>query len=340
MSMQKFGETQDGTPVYEIGLRLPSGVTASIISFGAIVRDLKVPLADGSLRRVVLGFDDFAGYLADAAFMGAIVGRNANRIAGGAFLLDGIEYRLARNLAGRDHLHGGPGGFSRRVWSVVADDEASVTLTLMSPGGQEGYPGTVTARCEYRLCEPATLSVRLTAETDAPTLVNMAHHSYFNLAVDAPSDSHRLQLSASRYTPLDDNQIPTGEIAAVAGTPYDFRQMTRIADRLGGAKLDMNFALDRGGEGLQLAAMVEGPDRMLRLEAHTTEPGMQVYDGSNLKPRRPGLDGKTYAAKAGFCLEPQKFPDAIHHRYFPSPILRPGTSYAQHTEYRFTPLAP
>ncbi len=338
--MQKFGETQDGAPVYEIGLKLASGVSASIISFGAIVRDLKVPLADGSLRRVVLGFPDFAGYLADAAYVGAIVGRNANRIAGGTFLLDGIEYNLARNLAGRDHLHGGPGGFSRRAWSVVANDESSVTLVLMSPGGQEGYPGTVTARCEYRLLEPATLSVRLTAETDAPTLVNMAQHSYFNLAHDAPSDSHFLQLAASRYTPLDENQIPTGEIASVADTPYDFRKLSRISDRMGGAKLDMNYVLDRDGDGLQLAGVVEGPDRMLRLEAHTTEPGMQVYDASNMKPQSPGLDGRPYAAKAGFCLEPQKFPDAIHHRNFASPVLRPGMRYVQHTEYRFTPLSP
>jgi aldose 1-epimerase len=338
--MRKFGEVQGGKPVYEIGLKLPSGVTASIISFGAIVRDLKVPLADGSLRRVVLGFPDFTGYLADASYFGAIVGRNANRIAGGAFRLDGIEYRLARNLAGRDHLHGGPNGFSRQVWLVAAHDESSVTLALASPDDEEGYPGTVMAQCEYRLREPATLSVRLAAQTNAPTLVNLAHHSYFNLANGAPSDRHLLQLRASRYTPFDANDIPTGEIASVADTPYDFRKIAPISARMQGVKLDMNFVLDRTGDGLQLAGVVEGPDRMLRLEVHTTEPGIQVYDGSNMKPQHPGLDGAPYLPKAGFCLEPQKFPDAINHPNFPSPVLRPGMRYAQHTEYRFQALAP
>ncbi len=335
MAIQKFGETQDGTPVYEIGLRLPSGASASVISFGAIVRDLQVPLRDGASRRVVLGFRDLAGYLADNAFVGAIIGRNANRIAGGRFRLDGTDYQLPCNEAGRNHLHGGPAGFSRRVWSIAAQDEASVTLARVSPAGEEGYPGTVSAACEYRLTAPATLSVRITAETDAPTLVNLAQHSYFTLAYGQPSDAHWLQVNANTYTPFDRNQIPTGEIRTVAGTPYDFRTLARISDRAGTSPLDMNFVLERAG-GLAIAGIVEAPDRSLRMEVHTTEPGMQVYDGSHLRPSHPGLDGHPHFPKAGLCLEPQTFPDAINHAGFPSPVLRPEERYRQITEYRFS----
>ena len=333
MAVQKFGSTSDGTTVEEIALRLPSGVSASIITFGAVVRDLQIPIPDGSARRVVLGFHDLAGYLADTAFVGAIVGRNANRIAHGRFRLDGIDCQLARNEGGRHHLHGGPNGFSRRVWSIADHDAASVTLALTSPADDEGYPGAVSVRCRYRLAAPATLCVELTAETDAPTLMNLAHHSYFTLDHGRPIGSHRLQVNASAYTPAGNEQIPTGEIRPVRDTPYDFRTLTPISDRA--SPLDTNFVLDHAAGELGLAAIVEGG--LLRLEAHTTEPGLQVYDGSHLRPSHPGLDGHPHFSQAGLCLEPQKFPDAINHPHFPSPVLRPGERYRQLTEYRFTP---
>jgi aldose 1-epimerase len=332
--IEECGQTEDGSRVYEIGLKLPSGTSASIITFGAIIRDLQIPARNG-LQRVVLGYRDLAGYLADKAFVGAIMGRCANRIAGGRFRLDGIDYQLACNEAGRNHLHGGAGGFSRRLWSIAAQDTASVTLMRTSPAGEESYPGAVTVTCEYVLREPATLSVRLSAQADAPTIVNLAQHSYFTLAYGETSAAHWLRVNASRYTPFDEAQIPTGEIRSAAGTAYDFRTMRPIADAGLTGPLDMNFVLDRANAALSLAASVESPDRSLRLEAHTTEPGLQVYDGSYLQPSSPGLDSRPHFAKAGFCLEPQKFPDAINHPAFPSPVLRPGERYSQHTEYRF-----
>jgi aldose 1-epimerase len=284
------------------------------------------------LRHVVLGFRDLAGYLADAEHVGAIVGRNANRIAHGRFRLDGAAYQLARNEGGRHHLHGGPGGFSRRVWSIAAHDEASVTLILTSPDGDEGYPGNVSVVCEYRLLEPGTLSVRLTGETDMPTLLNLATHPYFTLGYGQSIGSHELQVNANAYTPADGENVPTGEIRPVDGTVYDFRKPRPVS---AASPLDINFVLDRGGD-LRFAAAVEAPDRLLRMEVHTTEPGLQVYDGDHLRPSHPGLDGHSHFRNAGLCLEPQKFPDAINHPGFASPVLRPGERYRQITEYRFT----
>jgi aldose 1-epimerase len=337
MSMQKFGSAGDGTPVEEIALSLPSGACASIITFGAIVRDLQVPMPDGSVRRVVLGFRDLAGYLADIAYVGATVGRSANRIAHGRFRLDGTEYQLACNEGGRHHVHGGLHGFSRRVWSIVDHDTSSVTLALTSAAGDEGYPGAVSVRCRYVLLEPATLRVELTAATDAPTLMNLAHHSYFTFDYGRSIGDHRLQVNASAYTVFDGEQIPTGEVRSVAGTRYDFRKPKPVSDPAETSLLDMNFVLDRAGGELALAAVVEASDHSLRMEVHTTEPGMQVYDGSHLRPSHPGLDGHPHFPNAGLCLEPQKFPDAINHQGFPSPVLRPEERYSQITEYRLTP---
>src|SRR5688572_13259197 len=242
MTVQRFGSAHDGTEVEEATLSLPSGIAASVITFGAVVRDLRVPLPDGSMQRVVLGYPALDGYLADTAFIGAIAGRCANRIAQGRFRLDGTEYQLARNEGGRNHLHGGKVGFSRRVWSIADCDVSSVTLTLISPAGQEGYPGTASVRCEYRLVEPATLRVILTAETDAPTLMNLAQHSYFTLDYGRPIGSHLLRVNAGAFTPTDSEQIPTGEIRPVAGTAYDFRTAKPVSG--GPSPLDMNFVLD------------------------------------------------------------------------------------------------
>lgn len=332
MGVRELGETEGGTAVHEIGLALPSGVRASVITFGAILRDFHVPLANGTLRRVVLGFPDLAGYLADRSCIGATVGRSANRLAGGRLRLDGIDYRLACNdKGGRNHIHGGLQGFHRQVWSVVRFDDSSVLLELTSPAGHEGYPGAVVARCEFRLRPPATLSLTMTAETDAATPINLAHHSYFTLA--ASSRDNLLQVAAASYTPLDDDKIPTGEVRSVEGTPFDFRALTPISDRMGDVALDTNFALD--GEGLRAAARVVSPDRTIAMDVVTTEPGLQVYDGANLRPSHPGLDGRPHRPFAGICLEPQKFPNAVNQPNFQSPIVRPGETYRQVTEYRF-----
>ncbi len=333
MPVRSFGTTPDGEAVCEVTLATPSGFCASVISFGAAVRDLRVPVGDGSTQRVVLGFRGLDGYLADTGHLGAIVGRNANRIAQGRFRLDGKDHQLARNEGGRHHLHGGPGGFSRRVWSLLRHDASSVTLGLVSPDGDEGYPGKAAVRCRYALHEPATLRVELTAETDAPTLMNLVQHCYFTLDAGTSVGAHLLQVNADAYTPVDAESIPTGEVRAVAGSVYDFRKPKPVATVL---PLDINFVLDRASDEPALAAIVDAPDGSLRMEVHTTEPGLQVYDASHLRASHPGLDGRPHFPHAGLCLEPQKFPDAINHPDFPQPVLRPDERYRQITEYRFT----
>ncbi len=339
MSTRPFGQTAEGTPVDEARLTLPSGMEASVIGFGSILRDLLIPVPGGAARRVVLGYPDLAGYLSDSAHLGANAGRCANRIAGGRFTLDGKTVQLALNEGGRTHLHGGPQGFGRRVWTIAAADGRSAELTLRSPAGEGGYPGTVEARCVYRLLPPATLQIEFTATTDAPTIVNIAHHSYFTLDHGKSVRDHRLQVHAARYTPTDAALIPTGEIASVAGTPYDFRTARPLSDTRAAPDFfyDMNLVLDRAGAGVVHAATVTAPSSPIRMEVHTTEPGLQLYDAVHLGTAAPGHDGIRYGRHMGLCLEAQKFPDAPNHPNFPSIVLRPGETYRQVTEYRFPP---
>ena len=338
MTLHAFGTTPGGVKVTEARLALASGMTASVLDCGAVLRDLQVPAPGGGLRRVVLGYLALAGYLDDKAALGAVNGRYANRIAAGRFMLDGVEYRLNLNEDGRTHLHGGTIGFRRRHWRILGHDDASVTLGLTSPAGEEGYPGTLEARCTYRLVPPATLSLDLEATTDAPTIVNLAHHPYFTFAPGRPVDDHLVEIDAEQYTPVDQALIPTGEIAPVAGTRYDFRKL-RAVDVPGaglGPPYDINFVIDRPDAGIRRAAAVLAPDRSLRMEVHTTEPGLQFYDASKLTPSHPGLDGRLHFPHAGLAVEPQRFPDAPNHPNFPSAVLRPGERYRQTTEYRFS----
>jgi len=337
MSLHPFGVTPDGISVTEARLALPSGFAASILNRGAIVRDLRLPMPGPGGRRVVLGYRDLEGYLADRGHFGALAGRHANRIAAGRFELDGTTYRLTLNEHHRTHLHGGVLGFGRRQWRILEHDDASVTLGLTSPAGEEGYPGTLEAACTYRLVAPATLRIEMTATTDAPTIVNLAHHSYFTLEGGRSIRDHRLQINASRYTPADAQLIPTGEILSVASGPYDFRHSRTIADPAVGLDFpyDVNFVLDRPSEGLCWAATLLAPNGTLAMEVHTTEPGLQFYDGDHITPSHPGLDGSLHFRHAGLCLEPGKFPDGPNHASFPSPVLRPAEVYRQTTEYRF-----
>lgn len=332
MTLRPFGTTPDGADVHEALLTLPNGTAAAIIGYGAIVRDLQVPGPKGPTR-VVLGHRTLADYLSDNGHMGAIAGRYANRIANGRFTLDGRAVQVTRNERGVHHLHGGDRGFGRRVWSVVGHDATSVTLTLTSPDGEEGFPGTVEVRCIYRLVPPATLAVELTASSDATTVVNLAHHSYFTLNYGRSIRDHVVQINASHFTPTDASLIPTGRLAPVAGTPYDFRKARPLSPP--DIVYDINFVLDRDTPGLQWAASVAAPDGTLRLDVYTTEPGLQLYDGSFLQ-ETAGLDGRPHFRSAGLCLEPQKFPDSPNHPQFPSPVLHPGEVYAQRTEYRFS----
>jgi aldose 1-epimerase len=337
MTLHPFGTANGGVAATQARLSLPSGFAAAVLDYGARLCDLEVPLADGRIRRVALGYRDLAGYLADNASLGAVCGRYANRIAAGRFTLDGKVWQLTCNEAGRTHLHGGAVGFGKRHWRIVASDETSLTLALTSPAGEEGYPGTLEARCIYRVAAPATLRLELSATTDAPTIVNLAHHPYFSLGEGGPIGNHLLAIDADCCTPTDEMLIPTGEILPVAGGAFDFRSLRPIA-RTGGAPpfdYDINFVLDGAGAGLRRAATVLAPDHSLRMEVHTTTPGLQLYDGAKLAASHPGLDGRPLVPHAGFCLEPQNFPDAPNHVNFPSAVLRPGEVYRQTTEYRF-----
>lgn len=338
MSIAAFGEA-DGKKVQEVRLRSAAGAEASIISFGASLRDLVVPVAGGKKRRVVLGYETVEGYQAGKASVGATCGRVGNRIAGGQFTLAGKSYQLAKNENGKTHLHGGNVGYAKRVWDVADHTDTSVTLRLLSPAGEENYPGNLEVFCIYRLLEPATIRVEMTATTDAPTLVNMVNHSYFTLAEGAEIWDHKMQVASGFITALHDDLIPTGEILSVAGTPYDFRNLRPI--RHGEGKpfdYDINFVLGTlppVGEAGDVAVKVVSPSGDLTLECATNEPGMQLYAGAVLRDWAPGVGGQKHFPHAGFCLEAQRFPDAIHNRHFAQATLLPGEVYRQVTEYRF-----
>jgi aldose 1-epimerase len=336
MRTKPFGRLPDGTEIAEVVLTTPSGASASILTFGGIVRDLMVPLKGKGSRRVVLGYPSLDGYLSNSAYLGATVGRYASRIAKGRLPIAGVRHQLTLNN-GEHHLHGGVVGFSHRPWRLLAADENSATLTLISPDGDQGYPGTVEIRCVYRLVEPATLRVVMTATTDALTIVSLAHHSYFTLTPGRSIRDHRLKINADHYLPFDSALIPTGEIRAVAGTPYDFRAMRSIEEAAGreGFAYDSCFVLSRSRDDLFAAATLEAPDGSLAMETHTTEPCLVFYDAAKLSPGPLGLDGMAHFPHAGLCLEPIKFPDSANHSWFPQALLRPGELYRQITEYRF-----
>jgi aldose 1-epimerase len=304
---RSFGETAAGEAVDRYTLTSSTGVELSVITYGAAIQELR--LADGA--NVVLGFEMLDEYVAATDFRGAIVGRYANRIADGEFVLDGVRHELPHN-DGEHSLHGGPTGFHTRVWSVVAADDARVALRYVSVDGEMGYPGTLTVDVSYALAGDA---VRLDyrARTDAPTVVNLTNHTYWNLAGGGTIDAHVLTLGASRYTPVDATMIPTGEIAAVAGTRFDF-----VSARALGGGYDTNFVLDGAG----FAARLDAPESGRRLEVRTTEPGLQLYTGELLD-----------APRSGVALETQHFPDSPSRWEFPTTVLRPGGELRSATTY-------
>lgn len=332
MTVSPFGNLPDGSAVRDIRLQAGS-VTASILTYGALIRDLTFDAGAGPQHRV-LGFNRPEDYLGQPIYFGAVAGRYGNRIAGGRFEIDGTAYQLSINERGRNHLHGGKRGFSHHVWSLLDHGPDHVTLERVSPDGDEGYPGTLTTRCSYRISGDGVLEIRLSATTDKPTVVNLATHSFFNLDGGADILDHLLHVPADHYLPVDADLIPTGEIAAVAGTAFDFRTPRPVR---GPVIYDHNFVLDRARQkALRLMARLDGPVSRTRLEIHSTEPGLQFYDGTGLKAPMPGWTGKPYGLHAGLCLEPQIFPDSPNHANFTDPVLRPGARYEQVTEYRFS----
>ena len=335
MSIQAFGES-DGVTIFEVTLRSKAGALAKIITLGGVLHDLVVPSAHGP-QRVVLGLNSLDDYLKHSPHMGATAGRFANRIARGFFVLDGHGYHTPCNEGGKNALHGGGHGFGKRPWKLGTYDAASVTLTLHSPDGDAGYPGNLDVTLTYRMLEPATLEIEMHAVTDAPTLVNLAHHSYFNLDGGADSRDHDVLINAGFYTPVDAENIPTGEILTVAGNAFDFRAARPIRNAQE-QRYDHNFVLapmpDAPG-GLVHAATLRSGKSGVIMQVHTTEPAVQLYDGAKVNCPVPGLDGTLYGAYAGICFEPQTYPDAPNRRHFPTAVVRPGSAYRQVTHYRF-----
>ncbi len=334
MSKSLFGEI-DGAPVYEAVIKSRAGSEAKILTYGAVVRDLIVP-AVGGAQRVTLGLNSIEDYLAHSPHFGAVPGRFANRIAGGRFVLDGVAHTLERKPGEKNTLHGGPNGFGKRIWTLAHHDEASVVLTLESPDGDAGFPGALKATCVYRLIEAATLRVELTATADKPTVVNLTQHAYFNLDGSPDILDHEVTLDAEFYTPADAELIPTGEIRSVVGTPYDFRAARPVRNAAGTA-YDTNFvaALALGPDGIAPIARVRSPRNGLTLTLFSNQPGVQFYDAATLNVPVPGLGGARYGAHAGFCLEPQAYPNSPNRRHFTNTVLRPGETYRHVSEFRF-----
>jgi len=348
MEKKPFGRTSDGQSIDLYTLRNGKGESVSIAAYGGIVTSLTLPDRAGRMADVVLGFDALDGYLTPAPYFGALIGRYGNRIAKGRFRLGDAEYVLATNN-GANHLHGGVRGFDKVVWSAepgAAKDGPSLRLRYASRDGEEGYPGTLTATVVYTLTESGDLRIEYAATTDKPTVVNLTHHSYFNLAGHAAGDilGHELTIDADRFTPVDAGLIPTGELKSVAGTPFDFRKPTPIGARIAvddpqlaaGQGYDHNFVLNRRGPGLQLAARVREPKSGRVMAVLTTEPGIQFYTGNFLDGTLVGKGGARYAKRSGFCLETEHFPDSPNQPSFPSTRLDPGQKYETTTVYRFS----
>lgn len=323
-----FG-TFNGQPVSAYEITGPGGMSARVLTFGAILAGLTVPDRNGKLANVTLGFGNMEGYLNDRVKVGALCGRVANRIRNARFTIHGREYHLTKN-DGANHIHGGPNGFDRLLWQAeVNEAENSVTLTRLSPDGEEGYPGNLKACVRYAVTQASELAISMEAETDASTIINLATHAYWNLAGhDAGSVlDHKLMVDADHYTPVDAETVPTGAIDPVAATPYDFRTPRILRDGMPQGGYDINFALNiRGGEP-HLAAVLEDETSGRVLELRTDQPGLQIYSGAGL--------GAPYQAYGGLALEPQKFPDAPNHPNFPSIRLEPGETYRHNSVFRF-----
>ena len=324
-------------------LRNANGIEIKATNYGGIITSIVTPDRSGRPGDIVLGFDTIEGYLKSSPYFGAVVGRYGNRIAKGRFTLDGQTYSLAINN-GPNHLHGGLKGFDKVVWTAEPlSGRMGVAFSRRSPDGEEGYPGNLDVRIVYELTDRDELLVEYHATTDKATPINLTQHSYFNLATDGDILGHQMMIEADRYTPVDATLIPTGELAAVQGTPFDFRTPTAIGARIGqsdeqlknGGGYDHNWVLKRSAPGRQLAARVIEPTTGRSLEVSTTEPGVQFYTGNFLDGTITGKGGRVYQRRSGFCLETQHFPDSPNQPKFPSTILRPGSAYDSQTVFRF-----
>ncbi len=343
ISSAPFGDLPNGGAVTLYTLTNGS-TTVKISTYGAAVTELWVPDRNGVAGDVVLGFESLKGYLGPNPYFGCIAGRYANRIAKGHFAIDGTTYQLTIN-DGLNHLHGGLVGFDKVLWKgepSQGKDSVSLKLRYDSKHLEEGYPGNLAAAVTYTLTADGRLKISYEATTDTPTIVNLTHHSYFNLAGAGTGDilEHRLRLFAPTYTPVDATLIPTGKIDSVAGGPMDFLAPVSIGARISqvAGGYDHNWILERKTLGLSLAATVEEPTSGRSMEVWTTEPAIQFYSGNFLDGTITGKNGKVYQKHFGFCLETQHYPDSPNNSSFPTTVLRPGEKYTQYTEYRFSTL--
>ncbi len=333
-----FGQTPSGASVDVYTMSSPSGLSASVMTYGATLISLKVPDKAGKVVDVTLGFDDLNSYLTRNPLAGSIVGRVTNRIGGAKFALEGKEYALAKN-SGANHIHGGNNGFSKVIWKAEAKetpDGPAVVLTYTAADMEEGYPGTLTATVTYTLTTKSELRIDYKATTDKTTIVNLTNHAYFNLAGSGDILGHELTIFADKYTVADKALIPTGEISPVKDTPLDFTRPMAVGARIAqvGSGYDHNYVLNSADGSLALAARVRDPKSGRVMEVLTTQSGVMLYTANGMNTK--GRDGVQYTNHAGLCLETQHFPDSINKPSFPSVILRPGQTYQETTVFRFS----
>jgi aldose 1-epimerase len=344
VTKKDYGKTADGQAVDLYTLSNASGMKAEIITYGGALVSLTAPDRNGKFGDVVLGMDDIKGYQTPVPYFGALIGRYGNRIGKAQFALDGHTYKLPANDNGNT-LHGGLKGFDKRIWSAKPGTGASLELSYVSKDGEEGFPGTLSAKVVYTVTNENELKIDYTATTDKMTVANLTNHAYFNLA--GPGEgailAHEVTINADRYTPVDSTLIPTGELRAVKGTPFDFTKATAIGARIDqndeqlkfGKGYDHNWVLNKGNGGLTKAAEVREPKSGRVMEVWTTEPGLQFYTGNFLDGTLKGK-GKTFQHRGAFCMETQHYPNSPNKPNFPSTTLKPGDTYKTTTIYRFS----
>lgn len=348
LDSENFKAERDGAPIALYTLTNKSGMEVCVTNFGGRIVSVMVPDRSGEYKDVVHGFDRISDYFPEnnKTDFGATIGRYANRINGGKFTLDGVEYQLPQNNYGHC-LHGGPDGWQYKVFDVLEADGSHLKLQLVSPDGDADFPGTVTASVTFTLTEDNAIDIRYEATTDAPTIINMTNHSYFNLSGDPANHqvtADSLLINASNFTPVDSTFMTTGEIASVEGTPFDFRKRKLIGDDIdsdneqvrNGKGFDHNWVLDSKGDDTVLAAEVYCPETGIVLKEYTSEPGVQVYAGNFLNGTITGKNGAVYGHRSAICLESQKYPDTPNKPDWPSAVLRPGETYTSHCVFAFS----